>query len=269
MLRRFLPPRHFRVRAVFPALAGAAIVASLAASPTAIADSYTAQPTPLYYANDMQSPGTVYPVDGPAFATARKIAAANWGFDPCGGTVALSWVTSAPTINATATWSNPTDPYANPQQNSSCSVGFNDQQAYDWPMLCTVFVHEFGHLTGHQHSQDQNDVMFPYYVSPIAACSNTPDPQRAVAAPLPPPRAKAAIVTKSTTKPSRKGGRHKHRKGHHARRHRHRHRSRSSAPPRGTSHSRSRTHRAPKPRPRSRDSEPRGDDAAVHFTTYG
>ena len=261
MLRRSLPPRHFRVRGVFPALAGAAIVASLALSPRAMADSYTAQPTPLYYANDMQSPATVYPVDGAAFATARKIAVANWGYDPCGGTVALSWVTSAPTVNATATWSNPTDPYANPQQNTACSVGFNDQQAYDWPMLCTVFVHEFGHLTGHQHSQDQSDVMFPYYVSPIAACSNTPDPQRAVAAPLPPPKAKTAIVTTSTAKPKHK----KHRKGHHARRHRHRHRSRSSAPSRSISHKRSRTDKAPK-HPRRRSLEPKGDDPAPQFT---
>jgi hypothetical protein len=252
---------------MFPALAGAAIVATLALSPRAMADSYTAQPTPLYYANDMQSPATVYPVDGPAFVTARKIADANWGYDPCGGTVALTWVTSAPTINATATWSNPTDPYTNPQQNTSCSVGFNDQQAYDWPMLCTVFVHEFGHLTGHQHSQDQSDVMFPYYVNPIAACSNTPDPQRAVAAPLPPPRAKTAIVTTSTAKPSK--AKRKHHKGHRARRHRHRHRSRSSAPSRSKQHSHSRQHQAKKPRPRKPNAEPRGDDAVVHFRTYG
>jgi hypothetical protein len=235
-----------------------------------MADSYTAQPTPLYYANDMQSPATVYPVDGPGFATARKIAAATWGYDPCGGSVALSWVTAAPTINATATWSNPSDPYNNPQQNSSCSVGFNDQQAYDWPMLCTVFVHEFGHLTGHMHTQDQNDVMFPYYVNPIAPCANTPDPQRAIAAPLPPAQAKTAIVTKSAAKGSRKGAKRKHRKGHRARGHkRRRHHSRSTAPSRPNSRSRSRPHRAPKPRPRARGSEPRGDDARVHFTTYG
>ena len=269
MLRRFSLPRRFRIRGVCPALAGAAIVAILALSPGAMADSYTAQPTPLNYANDMQSPAMVYPVDGPGFATARKIADSTWGYDPCGGAIALSWVTAAPTINATASWSNPTDAYNNPQQNGNCSVAFNDQQAYDWPMLCTVFVHEFGHLTGHQHATDQNDVMFAYYVNPITVCANTPDPQRAIAAPLPPPQAKAAIVTKSAAKGSRKGVNRKRRKGHRARaRHRRRHHSRSSAPSLSTSHSRSRAHRAPKPRARARGSEPSGDDAAVRFTTY-
>jgi hypothetical protein len=270
MLRRFSLPRRFRIRAVCPALAGAAIVASLALSPGAMADSYTAQPTPLNYANDMQSPAMVYPVDGPGFATARKIADSTWGYDPCGGAIALSWVTAAPTINATASWSNPTDAYNNPQQNGNCSVAFNDQQAYDWPMLCTVFVHEFGHLTGHQHANDQNDVMFPYYVNPIAVCANTPDPQRAIAAPPPPARAKTAIVTKSTTKRSRKGAKRKHRKGHHARtRHRRHHHSRSPSRSPSSAHSRSRAGRPSKPRSQRRTSDPLGDSAAVHSTTYG
>lgn len=270
MLRRSSPPRHFRVRGVCPALAGAAIVASLVVSPGAMADSYTAQPTPLNYANDMQSPAMVYPVDGPGFAVARRIADSTWGYDPCGGAVALSWVTAAPTINATATWSNPTDPYNNPQQNSSCSVAFNDQQSYDWPMLCTVFVHEFGHLTGHQHTTDQNDVMFPYYINPIPVCANTPDPQRALAAASPSAQAKTAIVPKSTTKQSRKGTKRKHRRGHRARaRHRRRNHSRSSSHSRALSHSRSRARHAPRPRSQQRGPEPRGDSAAVHFTTYG
>ena len=224
MSRRFSPPRSCRLRGICPALAAAVTVAGLVLSPSAMADSYAAQPTPLNYANDMQSPAMVYPVDGPAFATARRIADSTWGYDPCGGTVALSWVTAAPTINATASWANPTDPYNNPQQNGSCSVAFNDQQAYDWPMLCTVFVHEFGHLTGHQHSTDQNDVMFPYYVNPIAVCASTPDPERAVAAPPPPAHANTANVTKSHAR----GAKRKRRRAHRApARHRRRHHSRS------------------------------------------
>jgi hypothetical protein len=76
---------------------------------------------------------------------------------------------------------NPTDPYANPTRNRSCAVEFNDVQAFDWPMLCTVLVHEFGHLTGHTHTTDPNTVMFPNYVQPIGDCATTPNPQTTVA----------------------------------------------------------------------------------------
>ena len=194
---------------------------------SALADSYTAQPTPLYYANDMVSPAVVFPIGGPAMLKARAIADQNWGYDPCGGNVAITWSTAAPSVNATATWSNPTDAYADPQQNSDCSVAFNDQQAYDWPMLCTVFVHEFGHLTGHQHSTDQNDVMFPYYTQPIAVCANTPNPQGVPAPPA--TAAKPAAVTAAAAKKGKAARRH-HRARRSRRRRHQRVKSHSLAP---------------------------------------
>jgi hypothetical protein len=33
--------------------------------------------------------------------------------------------------------------------------------AYAWPWLCTLVVHEYGHLAGQGHSTDQNSVMYP------------------------------------------------------------------------------------------------------------
>jgi hypothetical protein len=237
------------------ALGLAALVVLLSGADTALADSYTAQPTPLFYANDMESPAAVFPLGGPAMTKARAIADQTWGYDPCGGTVDVTWATAAPSVNATATWSNPTDAYAAPQQNTDCSVAFNDQQAYDWPMLCTVFVHEFGHLTGHQHSSDQTDVMFPYYTQPIAVCANTPNPQAAAS---PAPTARPARVAAATAKKGKAHRRHhRARRSRHHRRHRRikshslapgraRQRTRQSAPrdaddshPAGASHRRS------------------------------
>jgi hypothetical protein len=163
----------------------------------AYGDFYT-QPTRLYMANDMRSPATAFPIDGPAIATARRIADATWGYDPCGGDVTLSWSGLGPTANAAATWWNPTAAYANPTQNSSCSVTFNELQAFDWPMLCTILMHEFGHLTGHMHRTDPNGVMFPTYTRPIGDCATTPNPQPGVTTTSPSRRRKRAPPSSRT-----------------------------------------------------------------------
>lgn len=39
-----------------------------------------------------------------------------------------------------------------------------------WPMYCSMIVHEFGHLTGHDHSADPSDVMFPTLSVSIPSC---------------------------------------------------------------------------------------------------
>lgn len=165
---------------------------ALVMSGGAYGDSYTLPLGPLHSANDMQSPAAAFPIDGPAIATARRIADATWGYDPCGGDVKLSWNPLSPIINATASWWNPTDGYADPTRNSSCSVTFNELLPFDWPMLCTVLVHEFGHLTGHMHTTDPNSVMFPSYTHPIGECATTPNPQAAVTTASPSPRRRRA-----------------------------------------------------------------------------
>jgi hypothetical protein len=83
-------------------------------------------------------PDQRWPVGGPAFQTARQIAVEHWGIDPC-------------------------HDYGDPEHNTLCEVTFNVRQDWDWPKFCTVFVHEFGHIAGHAHSDDPDDVMFAYY----------------------------------------------------------------------------------------------------------
>jgi hypothetical protein len=80
-----------------------------------------------------------------------------------------------------------------------------------------VFVHEFGHLAGHQNSLDPSNVMFPFYNLPIAECKTTPAP--ASPPPTPPQTATAA---QAPTPAKRQRRHHKRRKRHrHTRRHTH------------------------------------------------
>lgn len=168
------------------------------------------------------SPAQQFAVGGAAMTVARQIADAYWGFDPCQGQVAISWASLDPSINATSTWWNPTDAYADPQQNNNCQVQFNVNQSFDWQMFCTVFTHEFGHLTGHPHVTDQSNVMYPVYVQPITQCVNTPDPTATVA-----PAASAAVASHASArmaapahhKKRAHSARHKRHHKHHAKKH--------------------------------------------------
>jgi Matrixin len=105
-----------------------------------------------------------WPVDGPAFATARQIADQHWSMNPCGGDVDISWGKLPADENAESMWTNQFQDYGDAKDNSLCSVTFNVRQDWDWGKLCTIFVHEFGHLAGNAHSSDAHDVMFAYYI---------------------------------------------------------------------------------------------------------
>jgi hypothetical protein len=144
-------------------------------APAALADSF--EPSGLATANALAvSPASLYPVGGPAMGAARAIADRYWHGEPCHGNVAISWAAMGSSVNAIATWANRSGAYADPARNDRCSVRFNSDQAFDWPSLCTVFAHEFGHLTGHQHASDPSDVMYPVYSVPLPACADTPVP---------------------------------------------------------------------------------------------
>jgi hypothetical protein len=132
-------------------------------------------------------PAQRWPIDGPAFQAARQIAVEHWALDPCHGDVDISWGKLPAAENAESTWTNQYRDYGDPQHNTLCSVTFNARQDWDWPKLCTVFVHEFGHLAGNAHSDDPDDVMFPYYVGTnLPACAQvSPAESRAPTAPRP------------------------------------------------------------------------------------
>jgi hypothetical protein len=115
-----------------------------------------------------------FAVGSPAMIQAELIATKYWGVSPCNGVVAVSWAPLDPAINGSSTWWNPVAAYGNAAANTQCAITFNQNQAFDWPMFCTVMVHEIGHLVGQQHSTDATSVMYPIYVAPVAACQGTP-----------------------------------------------------------------------------------------------
>ncbi len=118
-----------------------------------------------------------FPVDGPAMAQAQSIARVHWGADACSGQVALAWTTELGTeVAARASWSNPLSTYDHPVANLNCAIRFNAAADFDWLKFCTVVVHEYGHLTGHRHSDDPGDVMYQTYQEPLRVCAATSDP---------------------------------------------------------------------------------------------
>lgn len=132
--------------------------------------------TAIPAAAEAQAPAERYAVGTPALQAAQQIARAHWGVDPCGGQVELVWADDEAAINARATWSNPVAAYGTPEHNASCRITLNPRIPFDWVKLCTVVVHEYGHLAGHPHGEDGPDVMSPLYRAPLPACAAAPDP---------------------------------------------------------------------------------------------
>jgi hypothetical protein len=117
------------------------------------------------------------PASPAAYAAAHAVAVAHWGVDPCAGAVAVSWTTMDESINAAATWSNPTSLFGNAGANYNCAIVYNLHQDWSWPMFCTITEHELGHLAGRDHVNNPNDVMSPFYTRPSPECLHTPAPQ--------------------------------------------------------------------------------------------
>ena len=123
--------------------------------------------------SETASPKSRFAVDSPALRAAQDIARAYWGTDPCGGEIEISWQRRQRHVNAISTWSttNAEDPYADPGGNSDCTIQLNPRARFDWPKLCTVVVHEYGHLAGHDHDAAPGRLMSAYYTTPLRVCT--------------------------------------------------------------------------------------------------
>jgi matrixin len=166
-------------------------------------------------ADDAAAPATRWPAGGSTLRTALAVGAEHWGMAPCGGRVTMLWTGLDAGINAQSSWANDLDPYLQPSRNTECDIALSTAAAWDWVKLCSVVVHEVGHLTGHDHVDDPDDIMYYAYVRPTPECAAMPEPVETGAPPAAaaaPPRsaAKKASVPKRTTanrkaaKPQRK-----------------------------------------------------------------
>ena len=123
-------------------------------------------------------PELAFAVGSAPLQRAQQLAKAHWGSDPCGGQVEIVWSPLAATISALSTWTNPGPPFDNPALNSGCKVTFNPAAKFDWSKLCTVTIHEYGHLAGKRHSRNPGEVMYRYYNKPAPECVEPKSPYR-------------------------------------------------------------------------------------------
>jgi hypothetical protein len=61
------------------------------------------------------------------------------------------------------------------------------EAVYDWPWLCTLVVHEYGHLAGHGHADDPADIMHATIERVAPECDD----------PAPPPRSRATAPARA------------------------------------------------------------------------
>lgn len=49
------------------------------------------------------------------------------------------------------------------QAADPCTILYKRRYEWDWETVCFVTIHEWGHLTGHEHSHNPHSVMFFAY----------------------------------------------------------------------------------------------------------
>lgn len=133
---------------------------------------------------------------------AQEIAKTHWQANPCGGEVTLVWMALSAGTNATSTWANPVGQYDAPGQNTTCQVAFNSSLAWDWTKFCSILVHEYGHISGHAHAQDEADIMYAYYARPVDECVAAAPAQPAVAPEIAAPAPAAEIAAPAPSIPA-------------------------------------------------------------------
>lgn len=92
-------------------------------------------------------------------AAAIAVALAYWGTPPCQPVVHVHQLDQASGVLG----------IAHPTLAGYCEVEIA-ARAWRWGTLCSVLVHEVGHLHGLKHSTDPQDVMYPELVRTADAC---------------------------------------------------------------------------------------------------
>jgi hypothetical protein len=166
----------------------------------------------------LADPAADYAAGSAPLASAQQIARAYWGADACGGQVDVSWTTLDPDTNAMSYWSYTGGPY-DAATYSNCRISFNTRVSWSWNKFCTVLVHEYGHLTGHAHAEDEGDVMYAYYEKPLPVCEAADPAPAPVVSARPTTGTGSSAVVASKRAPRRAHHAHVRAHRHHGRTH--------------------------------------------------
>lgn len=115
-------------------------------------------------------PSARFPASGFHMRAATAVAAAQWGQNPCQGQVKLSWQAMDIGLEAQAQWLAPDiSDIKDPSSWMGCEIVFNSSAGYSFVKLCSVLVHEMGHLLGREHTGARG-IMAERYSRPAASC---------------------------------------------------------------------------------------------------
>ena len=202
-MHRLHPSRHSLPAAIAVAFALLAPLLAGGGRVDATAGSAVARAAANEPAVAVPAPDARFAVGTEAMTVARQIADQHWGTSACAGTVSVVWIVLEPSVNATASWRNPTDAWNNAAENYDCSIEFNVDTDYDWPKFCTVLAHEIGHLVGNPHAGASGQLMSPTYSRPLQACEG-PEPGVPAPAVGPAPVAEPSVPKTAAKQPAAK-----------------------------------------------------------------
>ena len=99
-----------------------------------------------------------------AYGVAKRF----WGAAPCAGRVTFRWAPLGTRLHGVARW---TTLARNRRARRNCRILLDaDLARRGWARLCTVVVHEVGHLHGHGHVPRRGRIMSAVYAGPLARC---------------------------------------------------------------------------------------------------
>lgn len=126
---------------------------------------------PVAPAQAPAAPAQRFAVSSAGMHAAQAVARAHWGVDPCGGELEIAWVALEPQVNGISSWTAFGGGYGDAETNEDCRIELNTKMAFSWAKFCTVLVHEYGHLAGHDHEGRSGQLMSAVYARPLAACA--------------------------------------------------------------------------------------------------
>lgn len=117
----------------------------------------------------------------PEFDQLVQVATGYWPAPPCGGAVEYAYADLPGTTVGYASWMQPAVAAPDPAAFSACRIDIERALDVESATLCTVIVHELGHLRGLVHATDPADVMYANLRSPLAECAAAFPPPAEVA----------------------------------------------------------------------------------------